>query len=97
MLNALDIDVTVVDGRTEIPAFPDQEIVDEFVHHLRDRGVELRLGETVDALDHVDANNIVVHLESGKRIKADMVLFACSDSARFITGYPLVLDGGNRA
>jgi len=25
------------------------------------------------------------------------VLFACSDSARFITGYPLVLDGGNRA
>jgi len=28
---------------------------------------------------------------------ADMVLFACSDSAKFITGYPLVLDGGNRA
>jgi NAD(P) transhydrogenase len=38
--------------------------------------VTLRLGETVDALEHVDANNIVVHLESGKRIKADMVLFA---------------------
>lgn len=28
---------------------------------------------------------------------ADMVLFASSDSAGFITGYPLVLDGGNRA
>jgi NAD(P)-dependent dehydrogenase (short-subunit alcohol dehydrogenase family) len=28
---------------------------------------------------------------------ADMVLYACSDSAQFITGYPLVLDGGNRA
>ena len=28
---------------------------------------------------------------------ADMVLFACCDSAGFITGYPLVLDGGNRA
>ena len=28
---------------------------------------------------------------------ADMVLYACSDSAKFITGYPLVLDGGNRA
>jgi NAD(P)-dependent dehydrogenase (short-subunit alcohol dehydrogenase family) len=28
---------------------------------------------------------------------ADMVLYACSDSARFITGFPLVLDGGNRA
>jgi meso-butanediol dehydrogenase/(S,S)-butanediol dehydrogenase/diacetyl reductase len=28
---------------------------------------------------------------------ADMVLFAASDSARFVTGYPLVIDGGNRA
>ncbi len=28
---------------------------------------------------------------------ADMVLDACSDSAAFVTGYPLVLDGGSRA
>ena len=28
---------------------------------------------------------------------ADMVLYASSDSARFITGYPLVIDGGGRA
>lgn len=28
---------------------------------------------------------------------AQMVLYASSDAARFITGYPLVLDGGNRA
>ena len=28
---------------------------------------------------------------------AHMVLYASSDSAKFITGYPLVLDGGNRA
>ena len=28
---------------------------------------------------------------------AHMVLYAASDSAKFITGYPLVLDGGNRA
>lgn len=76
MLNALDIDVTVVDGRTEILGFLDREIVDEFVHHLRDRGVKLRLGETVDAIEEVDSHNVVVHLESGKRIKADMVLFA---------------------
>ena len=76
MLNALDIDVTVVDGRTEILSFLDREIVDEFIHHLRDRGVKLRLGETVETIENVDANNVVVHLASGKRIKADMVLFA---------------------
>jgi NAD(P)-dependent dehydrogenase (short-subunit alcohol dehydrogenase family) len=28
---------------------------------------------------------------------ADLALFAASDSARFMTGYPLVLDGGGRA
>ena len=28
---------------------------------------------------------------------ADLTLFAASDSARFMTGYPLVLDGGSRA
>ncbi len=76
MLNALDIDVTVVDGRTEILGFLDREIVDEFVHHLRDRGVNLRLGETVDSVEHIDRGRVAVHLASGKRIRADMVLFA---------------------
>ena len=76
MLNALDIDVTVVDARTEILSFLDREIVDEFIHHLRDRGIKLRLGETVETIENIDANNVVVHLASGKRIKADMVLFA---------------------
>ena len=28
---------------------------------------------------------------------ADLALFAASDSARFMTGFPLVLDGGSRA
>ncbi len=76
MLNALDIDVTIVDGRTEILGFLDREIVDEFVHHLRDRGVSLRLGETVDSVEHIDRGRVAVHLASGKRIRADMVLFA---------------------
>ena len=76
MLNSLDIDVTVVDGRMDVLSFLDREIVDEFIDHLRDRGVKPRLGETVVSVEQLANNNVCVHLESGKCIKADMVLFA---------------------
>jgi NAD(P) transhydrogenase len=76
ILSALDIDVTLVDGRDEILGFLDREIVDEFTHHLRDRGVNLRLGETVQSVEILDDTHLVVHLASGKRVRANMALFA---------------------
>ena len=76
MLSALDIGVTLVDGRTDILSFLDREIVDEFTHHLRDRGVSFRLGETVEGVDVIDDKKLVVRLASGKRIRTSMALFA---------------------
>jgi NAD(P) transhydrogenase len=76
ILSALDIDVTLVDGRTDILGFLDREIVDEFTHHLRDRGVSLRLGETVESVEVQDERKLTVHLASGKRVRANMALFA---------------------
>lgn len=76
MFNALDIDVTVIDGRTELLSFLDREIVDEFVHHLRDRGVSLRLGETVESVARLDDKNVTLSLASGRKVRADMALFA---------------------
>lgn len=76
IFNALDIDVTVVDGRTELLSFLDREIIDEFVHHLRDRGVNLRLGESVESLNHIDDNSVSLSLASGRKVRANMVLFA---------------------
>ncbi len=76
ILSALDIDVTLVDGRNDVLGFLDREIVDEFIHHLRDRGVKLRLGETVQSVDIVDDKKLVVNLASGKRVRANMALFA---------------------
>ena len=58
---------------------------------FRDRGLELEEGLRESA-EGVPLNRVC----SAEEV-ADMVLYACSDSARFITGYPLVLDGGNRA
>jgi len=58
---------------------------------FRDRGLDVEAGLRESA-EAVPLNRVCTAQEV-----ADMVLFACSDSARFITGYPLVLDGGNRA
>ncbi|MCZ6664704.1 MAG: Si-specific NAD(P)(+) transhydrogenase [Gammaproteobacteria bacterium] len=76
ILSALDIDVTVVDGRKDMLGFLDREIVDEFAHHLRDRGVKLRLAETVESVEVIDDKKLIVHLASGKRVRANMALFA---------------------
>jgi len=76
ILSALDMHVTLIDGREDILSFLDREIVGEFVHHLRDRGVSLRLGETVESVESIDSQNVKIHLKSGKRVRADMVLFA---------------------
>lgn len=58
---------------------------------FRDRGLDAETGLSESAraapLNRVCSAEEVAH----------MVLYATSDSARFITGFPLVLDGGNRA
>lgn len=56
-----------------------------------DRGLDAEAGLRESA-EAVPLNRVCTAQEV-----ADLVLFASSDSARFITGFPLVLDGGNRA
>ena len=58
---------------------------------FRDRGISLEQG-LAESAAAVPLNRVC----SAEEI-ADMVLFAASDSARFITGYTLVVDGGSRA
>ena len=75
IFSAMDIEVTVIDGRDSILGFMDGEIIDEFVHLMRERGVVMRLGESVAAVRH-DDGQVVTELGSGKRIRSDIVLFA---------------------
>ena len=58
---------------------------------FRDRGLNAETGLRESA-QGVPLNRVC----SAEEV-AHMVLYAASDSANFITGYPLVLDGGNRA
>ena len=58
---------------------------------FRDRGLSVEQG-LAESAEGVPLNRVC----SAEEI-ADMVLFTAGDSGRFITGYPLVVDGGSRA
>ena len=45
IFSVLDVELTLVDGRDTLLEFLDREIVDEFIHCMRQRGITLRLGE----------------------------------------------------
>jgi len=79
IFSAMDIEVTLVDGRQEMLGFMDREIVDELIHLLRERGMVLRLGENVQSVDKEDGR-VVTTLDTGKRIRSDVVLFAAGRS-----------------
>ena len=78
MFAHLGINVTVVEKREMPLEFLDREILEELKHQLRGRGVTFRLGEAVSSvdLDEGPPRRAVVHLESGKRIVADVVLYS---------------------
>ncbi len=75
---ALQIKVTVVDKRDRLLEFLDRESVDELMHQMRQHRVTFRLGEAVERLEVADGTppQAIVHLESGKSIVADQVLFS---------------------
>ena len=75
---ALGVAVTLVERRERPLEFLDREIVDELIHQMRSaqRHLPLRRGGGVDRGRRRPAAQAVLHLESGKRIVADMVLFS---------------------
>ncbi len=74
--NALDTEVTIVDGKDRILDFVDKEIIEDFTHYLRDTNMTLRLNEKIDTIEKRGDNRIVTRLKSGKQVVADTVLFA---------------------
>ena len=90
MTRAMAIDYAPMGVRI-VPICPGDVDTPMLRGEFRDRGLDADTGLRESA-EAVPLNRVCTPEEV-----ADMVLFACSDSARFITGYPLVLDGGNRA
>jgi NAD(P) transhydrogenase len=76
IFSALDVPVTLIEPRETVLDFIDREIVDEFIHELRDRGVVIRLGCHVARIETDDQGWPVALLDDGRRVRSDMLLYA---------------------
>ena len=79
---ALGLEVTLIDQRPMILDFVDREIVDALSYHLRQMGTTFRLGEKVTRVGIDEKRDrVFAELESGKKIQADMLLYAVGRQA----------------
>ena len=75
IFSALDVPVTLIESRQSILDFVDRELVDDFMHQLRDRGVVLRLGAAVKEVK-VLPNGVETLLADGRVVRTDILLYA---------------------
>ncbi len=76
IFSALDVAVTLVEPRTTFLDFIDREIIEEFIHQLRDRGMIIRLGSPVATVEKDESGKVVTTLEDGRSIRTEMLLYA---------------------
>ncbi len=79
IFSALDVPVTLVESRANILEFVDREIVENFIHEMRDRGMSIRLGSSVKDIA-VKPNGVEVTLGDGRLVKSEIVLYAAGRS-----------------
>ncbi len=76
IFSALDVHVTLVEPRETMLDFIDRELVQDFTHQLRDRGMVLRFGRKVETVSRQDGGGCLVKMEDGRTIRSEIVLFA---------------------
>jgi NAD(P) transhydrogenase len=76
IFSALDVPVTLIEPRETMLDFVDREVIGEFIHILRDRGMTMRMGCCVKKIVKGADGWPVTHLSDGRQIRSDMVLYA---------------------
>ncbi len=74
-LHDLGIEVAVVEMANQVMAPIDYEMAAQVHNHMRQKGVNLYLGDGVKAFED-QAGKTLVHLQSGRVIEADMVMLS---------------------
>ena len=75
IFSGLGVKVDLINSREHLLEFLDDEITDALSYHLRDGGVMVRHNEEFEACEAGD-NGVVLRLKSGKRLKADALLWS---------------------
>ncbi|NVJ61431.1 MAG: Si-specific NAD(P)(+) transhydrogenase [Gammaproteobacteria bacterium] len=75
IFRGLGVKVDLVNMRDQLLSFLDKEITDSLSYHLWNSGVNIRNNEEYDRVEGSN-DGVIVHLKSGKQIKADCLLFA---------------------
>src|SRR5258707_5619221 len=76
IFSALAVAGTLIEPPPTFLDFIDKELIDEFMHELRDRNVAVRLGSGVNSIEHSESGSIVTKLSDGRNVTSEMLLFA---------------------
>ncbi|MDZ4762683.1 MAG: Si-specific NAD(P)(+) transhydrogenase [Alphaproteobacteria bacterium] len=76
IFSALDVKVTVIEPTDRLLPFIDRELVDEFIHDMRDRGITLRFESQAKSVQRTGLDTCQIDLKDGRQIRSEMVLFA---------------------
>lgn len=76
IFSALDVPVTLIEPRDTMLDFIDRELIQDFTHQLRDRGMIMRLNHSVESIDVPETGPVTCHMKGGRIARVDMVLFA---------------------
>ena len=74
IFSGLGVLVDLIDNRDQLLSFLDDEISDALSYHLRTNNVLIRHNEEYERIEGLD-HGVVLHLKSGKKIKADALLW----------------------
>lgn len=75
IFRGLGVKVDLINTRDRLLSFLDDEVSDSLSYHLWNNGVVIRHGEQIERVEATD-DSVIVHLESGKKMKADCLLWA---------------------
>jgi NAD(P) transhydrogenase len=75
IFRTLGVKLNLINTRSKLLEFLDDEIIDALAYHLREQGALIRHNEEYERVEGRE-DGVVLHLKSGKKIKTDVLLWA---------------------